>query len=164
MRDDVYKLFQLPKCSSYVRNAFVISLFDDLDICFFVHRVVQSLWAVENMKVWHCSRANTSLSYTECARVFSGVLSIWRACWSLKSSCAEIYFARFLSKRPETAVVYSSICMYWGPSYSITLCASIVAQIQLSLYVLEIWKTNTCPSRHVMTKQPLVPWTIRPKV
>ena len=79
-------------------------------------------------------------------------------------TCAENHFARFLSKRPETAVVYSSICIYHGTSYSNTICASIVSQIHLSLYVLEIWKIDTRPSRHVMTKRLLVPWTIRPKV
>ena len=61
-------------------------------------------------------------------------------------------------------MVYSSICIYHGTSYSNTLCASIVSQIHLSLYVLEIWKINTCPPDYFLTKRLLVPCSIYPKV
>ena len=61
-------------------------------------------------------------------------------------------------------MVYSSICIYHGTSYSNTLCASIVSQIHLSLYVLEIWKINTCPPDYFLTKRLLVSCSIRSKV
>ena len=54
--------------------------------------------------------------------------------------------------------------MMYGTMFFTTLCASIVSQIHLSLYVLEIWKINTCPPDYFLTKQLLVPCSIRSKV